>query len=289
MRQLRLTGIYYPAAPTLISKQLEEAFLSERGPGDLPAKISKNSSDSSKENVKGIIVPMYKYELCAPCAAWAYKALAESETPDIILVIGQSDTEPGITLESYETPYGIARVDQPFARKLIEKGHIKENNSLFDNNDAFESQLPFIQFIFKNQLEKIKFLPILVTEDVKLKELAVDIKDIAMDTGKKIAVVVPVNFTSYGSNFGYIPFSINQHKKVYELDAGAIDLIKENKPLDFLKYVDTQAMNTKNYLGIVLALLLLKPKNVSLEQYYTSADINKDYQNFVSFAAIVLK
>lgn len=284
MRQPRLTGIYFHGAPTLINKQLEDAFMHEKGPGALPAKLK-----TSKEKVKGIIVPMYPYDLSAPCAAWAYKTLAESETPDIIIVIGQSDKDSGITMEPYETPFGIARVDQPFARMIIEKGHIKENNALFDDDDTIESQLPFIQFVFKNQLEKIKFLPILVTEEVKLKELAVDIKDVVMDTGKRVVVIVPVNFTSYGPNHSYVPFSHDQHKKVYELDAGAIDLIKEDKPLDFLKYIDTHAMNTNNYLGVVLALLLLKPKNVSLEQYYTSADINSDFQNFVSFAAVVLK
>lgn len=284
MRQPKLTGIYYHAAPTLINKQLEDAFTHEKGPGALPAKLK-----SSKEKVKGIIVPMYPYDLSAPCAAWAYKVLAESETPDIIVIIGQSDKGAGITMEPYETPFGIARVDQPFARKIIEKGHIQENNALFDDDDTVESQLPLIQFVFKGEQEKIKFLPILITEDIKLKELAVDIKDVAMDTGKKIAVIVPVNLTSYGSNHSYVPFSHDQLKKVYELDEGAIEFIKNDKPLDFLKYVDEHAMNTKNYLGIVLALLLLKPKNVSLEQYYTSADLNQDYQNFVSFAAIVLK
>lgn len=280
MRQARLTGIYYHAAPTLINKQLEEAFMHEKGPGALPADVGK------KETVHGIIVPMYPYEFSAPCSAWAYKALAEAKTPDIVIIIGQAD-EAGLTTEPYETPYGIVRVDQPFARKLVERGHIKEKNPLFDEDDTVESQLPFIQFTYKK--ESLKILPILVTEDVKLKELAVDIKEILMETGKKAVIIVPVNFTKYGNNHGYVPFSHDQHKKVYEMDEGAIDLIKENKPLDYLKYVDDHAMNTHNYLGIVLALLTIKPKKVLLEQYYTSGDLNNDFHNFVSFASLVIK
>jgi AmmeMemoRadiSam system protein B len=285
MRKAKLSGVYYHAVPMHLDKQLEEAFTGKKGPGELPVKFSGKQEDI----IKGIIVPRYEYDMAGYCAAWAYKALAESEVPDVVIIVGQVKEGSGITLESWETPYGIVRVDQALARALISKGTIAENNALFDDDEQIESQLPFLQFVFKGNIEALKILPILVSHDAQMKTLAVDIKEVLMELGKKAVVVVPTNFTYYGSAYNYVPFSQEPYKKVCELDKGAIDLISEDKPVEFLQYVDDHVMNMENFLGITFALLLLKPKKALLEQYYTTADLNEDYKNFISFAGIVLK
>lgn len=285
MRKAKLSGIYYPSVHTNIDNELEEAFNGKKGPGELPIKFSGKHEDI----IKGIIVPRYPYNVCGYCSAWSYKALAESEVPDVVIIVGQVSSGAGITMESWETPYGIVRSDQALARELISKGTISENNELFDEDEQIESQLPFLQFAFKANKEALKILPILISHDVELKKLAVDIKEALLELGKKAVIVVPTNFTKYGSAHNYIPFSEDPVKKVYELDKGAIDLIDESKPVEFLKYVDEHAMNIDNFLGVVFALLLMKPKKVLLEQYYTTADLNEDTKNFISFAAIVMK
>jgi AmmeMemoRadiSam system protein B len=285
MRKANLSGLYYHAVPMNLDKQLEEAFTGKKGPGELPVKFSGKPEDI----IKGIIVPRYNYDLSGYCAAWAYKALAESEIPDVVIIVGQVKEGSGLTMESWETPYGIVRVDQALARALISKGTISENNDLFDGDEQIESQLPFLQFIFKSNKESLKILPILVSHDVQMKKLAVDIKEVLLELGKTAVVIAPTNFTYYGSEYSYVPFSQEPNKKVYELDKGAIDLISEDKPVEFLQYVDEHVMNMENFLGIVFALLLMKPKKVLLEQYYTTADLNDDHKNFVSFAGIVLK
>lgn len=283
MRQARLSGIYYKAAPTLLNQQLEEAFLSSKGPGALPANVK-----GKKSLVKGLIVPRYSYDKAGPAMAWSYKALAESGVPDVIIIIGQSEKGTGLSTEPYETPYGILRVDQKLALAISEKGNIKENNPLFDEDEFIESQLPFLQYVFSKK-ESLKILPMLISPDTELKKIVLDIKEALMEQNKKATIIVPTNFTSYGRNYNYIPFSSNAHKQVYELDEGAIKLVQDNKPNDFLKYVDEKAMNTDNFMGVVALLLLLKPKKALLEQYYTTADLDQDYKNFVSFASLVFK
>lgn len=284
MRQSKLTGIYYHAAQTLIDKQIKDAFMHEKGPGDLPTK------QNNRTNIKGLIVPFHKYDISGPCATWAYKILAEEKMPEVFIIISQSQKEEsGIGMEPYETPYGIIRTDQALARDIIKKGNIKHKDSIFDDDEFIESQLPYLQFLYKNNLEKIKILPIMVGHDVELKKLAVDIKETLLEMNKTATVIVPTNFTSYGANHSYLPFEKDAHKKVYELDEGAINLIKENKPLDYLQYADDKAMNTNNYLGITLLMLMLKPRKSFLEQYYTTAEMDGNTKNFTSFAAIVFK
>jgi len=283
MRKAKLSGVFYPSAQTLINNQIKESFLSKNGPGELPSKIN------NKNHIKGIIVPLHSYEISGSCAGWAYKFIAESKRPDVFIIIGQSDSVSGMGLEPYETPYGIVRVDQALARTIISKGNIKENEPIFDNTNFIESQLPYLQFMLNSNLESLKILPVLVSHDVELKKLAVDIKESLLELNKTATIIVATNFTSYGSNHGYIPFEQNQLQKVYDLDKEAIDLIQENKPLNYLKYVDEKAMNTDNYLGITLLMLILKPRKSLLEQYYTTADINNNIKNFISFASIVFK
>jgi len=279
MRESKLSGVYFHAAPTLIDQQIEQAFKHGLGPGELPV-------NSNKENVKGMIVPQHAYDLAGPCAAWTYKILAESKDPDIIIIVGQGD-ESGVTEEPWNTPYGIVRVDQVFVRALVERKNIAIHNKIFDEDEQIESQLPFLQYIYKKKGPKI--VPIMLNNKTDLKELAVDIKEILMEQNKRAVIVVPSNLTHFGRNYGYVPFSHDEHKQVYEMDKEAIELIQKKDVDGLLNYIDTHGMNTTNYLGIIFSIYVLKPEKILLEQYYTSADMNKDYKNFVSFSAIVMK
>ncbi len=283
MRKHKLSGIYYHAAPTLINNQIKDAFLHDRGPGDLPAK------PNNRTHIKGIITPLHSYDISGPCAAWAYKHLAEEKKPDVFIIIGQTQKDSTIGMEPYETPYGIVRADQSLAREIIKKTKIKNTEPILDDDEFIESQLPYIQYIYNKELEKIKILPILINHDTELKKVAVDIKETLLEQNKTATIIVPTNFTRYGPNHTYIPFEKDAHKKVYELDKGALDLIQENKPIEYLKYIEERAMNTNNYLGITLLMLILKPRKSLLEQYYTTADMNQDYKNFTSFASLVFK
>lgn len=284
MRKTRLSGIYYHDVQKLLDEQIRDAFTYKKGPGDLPVQPPK----SNTHLIKGIIVPQYKYDLAAPCAAWGYKALAESGVPDVVIIVGQSENGSGISLETYETPYGMIRVDQTFANAVAAKGTITVKEELFKDDEAIPSQLPLLQFVYKSHPE-VKILPLMLSTDIEFKKLAVDIKETLVDQNKKIAIIVPCNFTKYGRDYAYVPFTIDPIKNVGELDKGAFEFIEKCDPKGYLAYVDEKAMNTTNYLGIVFAMLLQKPHKVEIEQYYTSAEFFEDAKSFVSFATLVLK
>ena len=280
MRKSKLDGMYYKSAPTLINKEIEEAFLSEKGPGTTPADLNP------KHTIKGLIVPKFRYKESAPSSAWGYKTLAESKKPDVIIILGQNEQDSGLTQEPWETPYGILRVDQKLARQIIERKHIQQNDSLFDDDEFIESQLPFLQYIYKGKQPQI--LPILLNAQLNLKELATDIKEALLDQNKTACIIIPVNLTKHGAIHKYLPFSEKINKKVGELDREAIEVIQSANPKKYLEFVEEKGMNTDNVLGIVMAMLLTKSK-YELEQYYTLADITNDEKDVVSFASVVLK
>jgi AmmeMemoRadiSam system protein B len=280
MRKSRLTGMYFASAPTLLNMELEEAFKSKKGPGELPADLDP------KHEIKGIVVPRFRYKEAAPCAAWAYKVLAESKKPDVVIILGQHEEEAGITQEPFETPYGMVRVDQKLARHILDKKNIKENNQIFQEDEYVESQLPILQFVYKQKQPQI--LPILLNASLNLRELSTDIKEALLDQNKTAVIIIPTNLTSHGVLHRYLPFSENINKKVYDLDKEAIDQIKTNNPKKYLEFVEQRGMNTNNVLGLVLAMLLTKSK-YELEQYYTLADVTGDEKDVVSFTSMVLK
>jgi len=284
MRHAKFAGLFYEKSESLLLKQLEECFLDERGPSALPSK-------KSNEPLQAVIVPHAGYMYSGPCAAWAYKVIAETELPDLFILIGPSHYhgESGFSMETFETPLGMVRVKQDFARKLAEKGNLKQNEVIHDSEHCLEVQLPFLQFIFKKQIEKVRILPILISQDANLANIAVDIKETLVETDQKPIFIISSDFTHYGPNYHYVPFSTDIKKNIYDLDRGAIELIKQLDYDRFLNYINEKFATICGALPIALLLKTIRSNKAYLEQYYTSGDVVGDYRNSVSYASFVFR
>lgn len=283
----------YPRGETIIKKLLDDLSLSKKGPGTIP------SSSAKGEKIKGIIVPHGKYELAGSCALWAYHKLAESvfyqdspsSPPDLFIILSPNhfNQENVLTTETYKMPSAEVRVDQEFARKLIEKGNIKADDELHKKEYGVEAQLPYLQYVYKDKLEKIKILPIAVGSNEKLKELSLDIKEILIDLNKSAVIICSTNFMEYGTKYKYVPFTENTPENITKWDGVAINFIK-NKDIDgFLDYVKESMSTISAPFAIVLFIYLLDRYNISLLQYYLSGDVNDDYKNTISYASLIAK
>lgn len=277
-----LRGKYYAAAKTTVQRQLDQAFESKRGPGAKPLRES-NGSD-----IKAIIAPSYSYSVAAPCAAWSYNALAEAGRKDVYIILSQGDAL-ATTEETHVTPYGYARVNQALARDLVEKTPIQRNDEVFQDEELIKSQLPLLQYTFRQEHEKLKILPIMLDGSVDLKTLAVDLKEVLMDNDVSYHVIVPTNLTKYGSAYDFVPFTQDRIKQIEELDAKTLKHISNQDQRGLLDHVSETLLTTDNYLGIVLAQLLTKPDSVEVQQYYTTHDFDEDRTRIVSFAAITMR
>ncbi len=284
MRQSRYAGTFYEKYELSLSKQIEGCFLDKRGPGALP-------SDSKDNEVKAAIVPHAGYEFSGPCAAWAYKEIGECELPDLFILIGPSHRhhESGFSMETFETPFGFARVHQDFARRLGEKGTLVQNENIHQDEHSLEVQIPFLQFIFRKKIEKIKILPILLGDDIDLKKLALDIKETLLDTGLKARFIISSDFTHFGPDYRYVPFSHDVKKQIYDLDGKAINLIKDFDIKGFDNFVKEKMATICGFQPIKLLLHTIEADKVTLEQYYTSGDVLENYRNSVSYASIIFK
>ncbi len=282
-KQAMFAGSFYEKSPQILEKQIKECFLHEKGPGDLP--LNKRT-----KKIKAIIAPHAGYAYSGPCAAWAYKDIAEAEFAEVYIIIGPNHMGNGsfLSVDMWETPLGQVRVDKELAKAIL-----KQNEQLKINEDAFlkehsvEVQLPFLQFATNDKMHSLKILPIIVDHELDYKKLALDIKEALIETGRKAVFIISTDFTHYGRNYRYLPFTQDVQENIYKMDREAIEFIKNLDAEGFLGFNYDKITTICGQMAIAVLLRTIRSKEVNMEQYYTSADItDHDYKNSVSYAAI---
>lgn len=286
MVKANFAGSFYAKTEAELDKQITECYNDKNGPGDLP--LSKRTG-----RIQAIISPHAGYQFSGPCAAWAYKEIAESEFAELYIILGTNHHSKGnfISLEGIETPYGLARVDKDFAKSLLEKNNeIKVDEAVFTQEHSIEVQIPFLQFATKDKMHELKILPIIVNE-IDYNKLALDLKETILESEKHIVIIASSDFTHYGHMYHHIPFSTDIKKNIYEQDQNAINFIEKLDADGFLGYVDENMMTICGAMPIAVLLKTLKKSKVELLHYYTSADLEEEqtYKNSVSYAAIIMR
>ncbi len=285
MRNPVVAGQFYPANAQALEEEIKRCFEHPKGPGDLPVK--KRSG-----KVLGAIVPHAGYMYSGPAAAWVYKEIAEAEMPDVFIILGVNHTGRGKSstmIEHWSTPLGLARVDVDFARFLSEKTGIPIDNASHMLEHSIEVQLPFLQFIYSSDSEALRFVPITISKELNIRKFSLDLKEAIMDSGKSVCIIASSDFTHYGPAYGFLPFTLEKEKKLYEMDAEAIKFIKDQNMKGLLDYIATTGATICGYLGISVLISTLPKSKVQCLQYYTSGDIEKNYKNAVGYAAITFK
>jgi len=279
MREPLVAGQFYKKEFEELDKQIKECFYHEKGPAELPLRTRKGK-------ITGIIAPHAGYQFSGPCAAWAYKKLAESKFTDNFILLGPShlgSNEIMITKQDFKTPFGILKNNNKICDELLKYPFIKENDDAHQHEHSIETQLPFLQFANKNYLQNIKIIPILVGNyDKRLAEAITDLED-------DFTIIASSDFTHYGPSFGYVPFVFNKQESMYKLDNEIIKKIKSLDTEDFLNFTKNKTVCGRLPIAILMDIAKWYKSKAKLLQYYTSGDIVKDYTNAVGYASIVFE
>ncbi len=275
-----VAGQFYSANFGELSKQIEESFKSELGPGALPT--------SRKDNqLQGIVVPHAGYAYSGACAAWAYKELAEAKFAEtyIILAPDHNNRHDKITTtkESWETPLGIIKSDTDFIMHLKEKCPFIEEGNIQEH--AAEVQLPFLQYACKDRIKDLKIVVLIVPDENNLEELGRALSEV----NENACIIISSDFTHYGINFGFTPFTANIKGNIERMDKKAITLIEQLKAHDFLKYVKASKATICGTYAIAAGIEALKEmfaKQGKLLCYYASGELTKDFSHSVSYASL---
>jgi len=283
IRNSLFDGQFYSANFQELDKQIKECFLNKFGPGELPSKRNKK--------IFGVIAPHAGYMFSGPCMAYSYKEIAESKFPETYIILGTSHSGfSGTLLKDYKTPFGLVKTDQELAKHLMKKlPFFKESDLAHKAEHSIEVQLPFLQFVSKDNLKELKILPIVCNYT---EEQIVALTNVLQDTNKQVFVIASSDFTHFGSAYGYLPFRNNIKENLYKLDKEAINFIEKLNHKGFLNLVSAKELTICGYKAIFTAIQLTKlfgSKKAKLLKYYTSGDIVNDYNNAVGYASIAFE
>ncbi len=287
MREAIVAGQFYEANRDKLEKQIVNCFMSKFGPNKLPDKRSKK--------IKAIISPHAGYMYSGYCQAHVYKEIGENRLPSCYVIIGPNHTGHGsnfaVSLEDWSTQFGIVKVDKDYGSRLIKECKlIKNDKDAHKYEHCIEVQLPFLQFVNKKELNKIKILPMVVKNYNY--EIIKKIADAITKIKKNIVLIASSDFTHYGYNYSYMPFTDNKKENLYKLDREAISHIERLDARGFLDFVNK---NNATICGagaiaiVIEASKNLNSKKAKLIKYYTSGDIVNNYDNAVGYGGIIVE
>jgi len=156
IRKSAVAGMFYPSNPEKLKKEIE--LLLEVSPAEI--KIN---------DLLGIISPHAGYIYSGRTAAYGFNLLKDKVFKTVI-IISPSHREyfPGVSVydgSGFETPLGIAEVDEAVSERLTDKSKVIFRGSTGQENEhAIEVQIPFLQVVLKN----FRIVPVVMGDQGKM-------------------------------------------------------------------------------------------------------------------------
>ena len=157
VREAFHAGVSYDENPAALNEALGRLFAPPAGPG-LPG------ARDPERSTPGIVVPHIDLRLGGPAYAWAYKEVAESEPPDLFVILGTGHNATRnpyvLTRKRFATPLGEVPVDAEFISCLHELhgGELFEDEFAHRSEHTIEFQVLFIQQLFGNGIPIVPVL-----------------------------------------------------------------------------------------------------------------------------------
>ncbi|MFH1371474.1 MAG: AmmeMemoRadiSam system protein B [Planctomycetota bacterium] len=246
----------------------------------------KKAEVQSSDDTIALISPHAGYAYSGQTAAFGVKA-AKSKYARVI-VIGPSHQIPMQDVLSvprvthYKTLLGEIPLDTEFIEKLLQHPIFQDIPPAYKTEHSVFIQLPLLQY----RLGDFKLVPIVAGQcSPETVQKAAEILKSLVD--KDTLVVASSDFTHYGPNYDYVPFTQNIPDELKKLDMGAYDYIAKLDSAGFLKYCDKTGATICGRVPIAILLSML-PSDIkrTLLKYTTSGEITGDFTNSVSYFSI---
>jgi AmmeMemoRadiSam system protein B len=272
-----VAGLFYPSGADELNQLIELSFKERRfGPGDLPP-----SKELRRRRIYGIVSPHAGYIYSGAVAANGYYETS-SMNFDRVVMIGPNHYGIGTGLATvrdgiWETPLGQVEIDTELASRISENSGILDFDDLAHSRDhCLEVQLPFLQYIKKNQF---KVVPIIMI--IQDKGTASEIGESIADSTRTLnaLLIASSDFTHYEPNS-------EAHRKDRELIEAILSL-DISIFYSTLERLNVSACGYGAIASIMTAAKALGATKGELLRYATSGDIIGDTNNVVGYASII--
>ena len=280
MRHAIVSGKFYPAGRHELINQID-GFFSQLEIASL-----------KQRKIKAAIVPHAGYVFSGKCASFVYKLLKNQEF-DCFIILGTNHSGLGskisMSIDDFDTPLGAVESDMGVIEDILvtakkDKFDIGVDEEAHRYEHSIEVQLPFLQSVQKN----FKIVPVLL-RDLSIKEIekfGKILSEIVLEDRKKVFILASSDFTHYGRDYGFLPFTESIKENLYNLDGRAIDAVLKLNAEDF--YVQSRKTTICGSQAIACLLAIAENLNLKAEKlcYYTSGDILGKWDNVVGYASI---
>lgn len=243
-----------------------------------------------KQNICAAVVPHAGFRFSGAVAAGVYLHI-DPKSIKRVVIMGPSHyvsmpnqvSIPDVT--HFRTPLGDLSADTTFVgllRKLPfvisePRAHLREHSD--------QIQLPLIQYCLSPKIPVVCM--VCGQFDSKhLVEAATAMREL-LDEGTLF--VASSDFTHYGANYGYLPFSQDVEKNIEMLDMGVFELFTRKDLKGFLKYLNETGATVcgRDPLAFLIAML---PKDAIVQKtgYDTSGKMLHDPSNSVSYIGAIV-
>jgi MEMO1 family protein len=272
-----VAGIFYPSDARELYQLIEFSFKEQRfGPGHLPP-----SEEFNRRRIYGIVSPHAGYVYSGAVAANGYYETS-SMNFDRIVMIGPNHYGIGTGLATvqngiWETPLGEVEVDSELASQIAENSGILDFDELAHSRDhCLEVQLPFLQYIKKNQF---KIVPIIMIMQDKVTASEIGESIASSTRNLNTLLIASSDFTHYEPND-------EAHRKDDQLIKAILSLDISNFYTTFER-LDVSACGYGAIASIMTAAKALGATKGELLRYATSGDVMGDTNNVVGYASII--
>jgi AmmeMemoRadiSam system protein B len=272
-----VAGVFYPSDADELNQLIELSFKERRfGPGDLPP-----SKELRRRRIYGIVSPHAGYIYSGAVAANGYYETS-SMNFDRVVMIGPNHYGIGTGLATvrdgiWETPLGQVEIDTELASRISENSGILDFDDLAHSRDhCLEVQLPFLQYIKKNQFKEVPII-IIIQDKGTASEIGQSIADSTRTLNALL--IASSDFTHYEPNSA-------AHRKDREL-IGAILSLDTSIFYTTLERLNVSACGYGAIASIMTAAKALGATKGELLRYATSGDIVGDTNNVVGYASII--
>ena len=189
-----VAGSFYPRDPLALKAAVENSFLDERGPGELP---KPNAPSTRERTIVAGIAPHAGYIYSGPIAAHCFNRLSKERPPKTIVILGVNHHGLGglfaLSDEDWKTPLGVVPTDRELMRALA-RPPITIDGSAHHMEHSIEVELPFLQYMWPQGIS-IVALQVTFTDLSLLKEVGEVISETIK--GKDVLLLASTDFSHY--------------------------------------------------------------------------------------------
>lgn len=289
----------YPGGKQELNDLFASFFVAAKGPG---------LADPSLQNPSplGLVSPHIDFNRGGPSFAHSYKTLIEAEPIERFIILGTdhalSQNQFSLSSKSYQTPLGLAKLDEDFISKLTRRApfDLFEDELNHRREHSIEFQTVFLKWIY-GDTTPFTIVPLLCgsfhhfIEAGRHPDKAHDVRsmieilqELIEESEKKTCIIAGVDLSHVGLNFGAEKGPDDRELKlIADEDQELIQCVCDSRPEDFMEHL-FKNKNHHNICGVSPLYMLNKllPGTTGKKLHYDYWHDAKE-GSMVSFASAV--